>query len=67
MSSASTVSRREFLKSGAAATGGLVIALHFSTLAPSEAALASPASEFIPNAFVKIAPDGARACIPRSP
>ncbi len=59
MSAATAVSRREFLKTGAAATGSLVIALHFSTLAPSEAALAAPASEFVPNAFVKIAADGA--------
>ena len=58
MSATGTVGRREFLKNSAAATGGLVIALHFSTLAPSEAALAAPASEFVPNAFVRIAPDG---------
>ncbi len=52
----SKLDRRQFLKTGAAATGSLVIALHFSTLAPSEAAAAS---EFLPNAFVKIAADGA--------
>src|SRR5208282_3166728 len=55
----SKMDRREFLKTGAAATGGLVIALHFSSLAPSEAALAAAAAEFVPNAFVKIAQDGA--------
>jgi isoquinoline 1-oxidoreductase beta subunit len=59
MSAASGVSRREFLKSSAAAGGGLVIGLHFSTLAPSEAALGASAPEFVPNAFVKIATDGA--------
>ncbi|HKM90335.1 MAG TPA: xanthine dehydrogenase family protein molybdopterin-binding subunit [Candidatus Acidoferrales bacterium] len=55
----SKMDRRDFLKTGAAATGGLVIALHFSSLAPSEAALAAAAAEFVPNAFVKIAADGA--------
>lgn len=58
MSNASALNRREFLKTGASATGGLVIALHFSTLAPSEAALAAPAAAFAPNAFVRVAPDG---------
>ena len=53
------LNRREFLKTGAAATSGLVIALHFSTLAPSEAALAAAPAEFAPNAFVRVAPDGA--------
>jgi isoquinoline 1-oxidoreductase subunit beta len=55
----SKLDRREFLKTGAAATGSLVIALHFSTLAPSEAALAAAPGDFKPNAFVKITPDGA--------
>ncbi len=58
MRATTAINRREFLKTGAAATGGLVIALHFSTLTPSETALAAPASEFAPNAFVRIAPDG---------
>ena len=55
----SRLNRREFLKTGAAAASGLVIALHFSTLAPSEAALAAAPAEFAPNAFVRVAPDGA--------
>ncbi len=59
MSATPAVSRREFLKTSGAGAGSLVLALHFSTLAPSEAALAAPASEFVPNAFVKIAADGA--------
>lgn len=58
MSSAKALSRRQFLKASSAATGSLVIALHFSTLAPSETAIAAPVSEFVPNAFVKIAADG---------
>jgi isoquinoline 1-oxidoreductase beta subunit len=53
------LSRRDFLKSGAAASGGLVIALHFSPLAPSEALLAAGTAEFAPNAFVRVGADGA--------
>ena len=51
--------RREFLKSTAAASGSLVIALHFSALAPSEALLAAGGAEFAPNAFVRVGADGA--------
>lgn len=44
---------------GAAASGSLVIALHFSALAPSEALLAAGAAEFAPNAFVHMGADDA--------
>ncbi|HUI39182.1 MAG TPA: xanthine dehydrogenase family protein molybdopterin-binding subunit [Candidatus Nitrosotalea sp.] len=63
MSAPAAVSRRVFLKTSAATAGSLVIGLHFSTLAPSEAALAAPAAEFVPNAFVKVAADGAVSVI----
>ena len=52
------VSRRQFLKTGAAASGSLVIALHFSTMAPSDA-LRAATTEFAPNAFVRVGADGA--------
>ncbi|HMD31848.1 MAG TPA: xanthine dehydrogenase family protein molybdopterin-binding subunit [Candidatus Acidoferrales bacterium] len=53
------VDRRSFLKTSAGAASALVIGLHFSALAPSEALLAAPAAEFVPNAFVKVGADGA--------
>ena len=50
------ISRRAFLKSAAIASGGLVIAFRFgSRLAAAEAGAAA----FAPNAFLRIAPDGA--------
>jgi len=55
----SPMNRREFLKTGAAASGSLVIALHFSTLKPSDALLGAGAGEFAPNAFVHVGADGA--------
>src|SRR5437899_2009653 len=48
-------SRRDFLKSAAVVGGGLVIAMR---LTPKLLAAEVPA-EFAPNAFLRIAPDGA--------
>ncbi len=53
--STSELSRRSFLKGAAIAGGGLVIAMK---LTPKMAAAEVPA-EFAPNAFLRIAPDGA--------
>jgi isoquinoline 1-oxidoreductase beta subunit len=66
-----TLPRRDFLRVSAAIGGGLLIAFRFSgsslaaqgdsseTLAPGQAWDTAPAkTEFVPNAFVRIAPDG---------
>ena len=52
------INRRGFLKTGAAAAGALVIGFRFSALLEPDAVSASP-DVFAPNAFVRIAPDGA--------
>ena len=59
------VSRRDFLRVGAIAGGGLLLASYLDVLAPSDAAAATTtggagatAADFAPNAFVRIASDG---------
>jgi len=54
------VSRRSFLRVAAAAGGGMLVALRLpGAAAPAPAAGVTPAAEFAPNAFVRIAADGA--------
>jgi len=50
------VSRREFLKVGALAGGGLVVAVHLP--APVDAAPAKGAADLAPNAWLRVATDG---------
>jgi len=54
MSDDTRITRREFLKSGALVTGGLVIACHVPALGPAWGA--EPAA-FVPNAFLRLAAD----------
>ena len=60
----STMDRRRFIKVGALAGGGLLVGtyLRLGNTAFAEAAPATPAN-FAPNAFVRIAPDGAVSLI----
>ncbi len=59
-----SVGRREFLKTSAAATGGLCIAAYVPELGAGarELAAAGPGI-FAPNAFVRIAPDSTATVI----
>src|ERR1700679_3701523 len=52
-------SRREFLKTSAALTGGFIVGFHFgSPLAQGDAAIAAKgAMVYPPDAFIQIAPD----------
>src|ERR1700730_14643269 len=51
----SGASRRGFLQAAAATAAGLTIGFHWS--GPLSRALADPVKDFIPNAFLRIAPD----------
>src|ERR1700740_3323447 len=51
----SRASRRGFLKSAAATAAGLTIGFHWS--GPLSRALADTPKDFVPNAFLRIAPD----------
>jgi len=60
MSEDKQMSRRDFLKSGAALGGGLVIACHVPLLGP---AWGAGAAAFAPNAFLRVASDGTTTVI----
>jgi isoquinoline 1-oxidoreductase beta subunit len=53
----SQVTRREFLKTGAAGSAGLVIGFHLGFVTPANAAEANE-KDFSPNAFIEITPNG---------
>ena len=62
--SATTIKRRDFLKTGAAVGGGLLISLYLPELAKAGVTASSPGkfkfvepATFSPNAFIRIAPD----------
>ena len=60
--SATVLKRRDFIKTGAAVGGGLLVSLYLPHLAPAGEAAAAPAmpatpATFAPNAFIRIAPD----------
>ncbi len=56
------LSRREFLKAGAAVSGGLLLGFRL----PLDSASAEPAGVFTPNAFLRIDSRGVTALIPQS-
>ncbi len=54
-----SLSRRDFLKAGAALGAGLTLAFYLPPARARRLAVATPAGEaFAPNAFIRIAPDG---------
>jgi isoquinoline 1-oxidoreductase subunit beta len=60
MSARDRVSRREFLITGAAAGGGLLLAWHLDAMPRAAGAAKTPAAApaFVPNAFIRIGSDG---------
>lgn len=65
-------SRRDFLRTSAIASGGLVLGFYFNAAASAEHKIAKPGShaaagEFRPNAFIRIAPDGKVTLISKQP
>jgi isoquinoline 1-oxidoreductase beta subunit len=67
------VDRRHFLRVSAAAGGGLLIGSYFDFLAPGQAmaaetaGTAKSAAAFVPNAFIRISPEGAVTIIAQNP
>lgn len=65
MASALRVNRREFLKVSALAGGGMLIATYWDPW--NRLLAADAAAEFSPNAFIRIAPDGAVTIVAQNP
>src|SRR5262245_3339365 len=63
---ATMVDRRSFLRVTALAGGGILLAPYFEPL-KKLAASAAPAAEVLPNAFIKIAANGAVTIIAKNP
>ncbi|HEX9580219.1 MAG TPA: xanthine dehydrogenase family protein molybdopterin-binding subunit [Gemmatimonadales bacterium] len=58
MTTPQTFTRRNFVRTGAAAGASLVIGFHLPALENREPATLSPAAPFKPNAWIEIQPDG---------
>ncbi len=67
MSHSSDMQRRQFLKIGAAAGGGLFIGSYLNVLAPEGLAAAEAVTTFAPNAFITISPAGAVTLVAQNP
>jgi len=62
------VDRRSFLRVSALAGGGMLLGSYLRVLAPADAFAATPgAPEFVPNAFIRLTPDGIVTIIAKNP
>jgi isoquinoline 1-oxidoreductase beta subunit len=68
MDSTVILSRRQFLQVGAVAGGGFLLTSYFAPLGRLEQVRSvSPAADFVPNAYIKITPDGAVTIVAKNP
>ncbi|HWP02944.1 MAG TPA: molybdopterin cofactor-binding domain-containing protein, partial [Gemmatimonadaceae bacterium] len=68
MDSTVVLNRRQFLQVGAVAGGGFLLTSYFAPLAKLEQLQSeSPAADFVPNAYIKITPDGAVTIVAKNP
>ncbi len=63
----SEMQRRQFLKIGAAAGGGLFIGSYINLVTPSGVSGVEAATNFVPNAFITISPTGGVTLIAQNP
>ncbi|MBV6522836.1 MAG: Isoquinoline 1-oxidoreductase subunit beta [Gemmatimonadaceae bacterium] len=61
------VDRRNFLRVTTIAGGGLMFGTYLDALRPVEALAQIPAADFMPNAFIRIAPDGIVTIVAKNP
>src|SRR5262245_63374 len=66
MNTTATIGRRQFFQVSALAGGGMLLATYFR-FGIEDAAAAGNAAEFVPNAYIKIMPDGAVTIIAKNP
>ena len=70
MTSTLRVDRRGFLRVSAIAGGGILLGTYLDFLGPVDALAATgtrPATDFVPNAYIRITPDGAVTIIAKNP
>ncbi len=67
MSTSIKIDRRNFFKVSSIIGGGIMFAAYIDTLDAATAWAAEPASEFVPNAFIKIFPDGIVQIVAKNP
>lgn len=68
METTAKVNRRQFLQVSAVAGGGVLLATYLRPLgAAAEALAAPPVADFVPNAFIRITPDGVVTIIAKNP
>jgi isoquinoline 1-oxidoreductase subunit beta len=61
------VNRRQFLGVSAVAGGGILLSTYLEPLSAAESWAAKPASDFTPNAYIRITPDGVVTIIAKNP
>jgi isoquinoline 1-oxidoreductase subunit beta len=61
------VSRRQFLRVSAIAGGGILLATYFESADAATAWAAQPAADFVPNAYIRITPDGIVTIVAKNP
>jgi isoquinoline 1-oxidoreductase beta subunit len=66
MNTTTTIGRRQFFRVSALAGGGMLLATYFK-FGAEDLSAADTAAEFVPNAFIKIMPDGAVTIIAKNP
>ena len=62
-----TATRRDFLRVSSIVGGGLLIATHLEALETVSTFVAPNAADFVPNAFIRITPDGIVTIIAKNP
>jgi isoquinoline 1-oxidoreductase beta subunit len=67
MTISARVDRRQFLRVSAIAGGGILFAAHLETLSAGTAWAAQLTDDFVPNAFIRIMPDGMVTIIAKNP
>src|SRR5688572_8935228 len=62
-----TTTRRDFLRVTGIVGGGLLFAAHLETLEAASALVTPGAADFVPNAFIRMTPDGIVTIIAKNP
>lgn len=67
MDTKARVDRRQFLRVSAVAGGGILLSTYLEPLNAAESWGAKPATDFLPNAYIRITPDGVVTIIAKNP